>query len=115
MKVAISYSTITEESAKEGDYAEVGWEDEDGTEFDTVDEVVDFLKSVGVIEPSSTCAHPGIWYTDEGDVDMYTGETKMRNFHLKNMTAGEQIDVFIKMFPEYHKRCKRIQMFERSG
>ena len=41
LSIRTSYYIITEESAKEGDYAETGWIDKKGEEFDDIDEVVE--------------------------------------------------------------------------
>jgi len=100
IKVKTSFQTITEESSKEGDYEDYGWEDEQGETFDTIQEVADFLKDKGVVEASSCCFSPNLWYITEGEMDMHTGETKILNFHIENATPSQQKQIFMKLFPQ---------------
>lgn len=106
MKIAVSYSKITDESAKDGDFSEVGWEDEDGREVDNVEEAVEFLQSEGVMEPSCSCPRVGVWYDTEGQMDMYTGETTIRSYHLKGFTPEQELKIYKKLFPQYASECK---------
>lgn len=93
--IKTTYSQITPESASNGDFSETGWIDEKGESFDSVEEAVDWLKREGAIEPSSTCFHPGIWYsTGFVCVDYSDGTEEERAFHLKGFTPEEEREVY---------------------
>ena len=105
IKITTAYEIVTQESAEEGDAAERGWEDEDGKKVGSVSEAVRFLKDEGVIEPSSSCFHKGVWYNDESQQDMQTGAYKQRSFFIKNATQKQQELIYKKLFPRY-KKCR---------
>jgi hypothetical protein len=90
--VRISYEIITEESAREGDVAERGWEDEEGTEYTTHD-LIKLLEQEGC-EPSSTHFHMGIWYTSYGEADIFSGDTKNISYHLSGFSEDEEKEIF---------------------
>jgi len=101
IRVKQTYAIITEESAKEGDYADTGWIDEIGEKFDSATEAAKWLEDQGVIEPSSSCFHKGVWYSTEGEQDYRTGETEIRSYHLKGATVGQERKIYKKLFPKY--------------
>lgn len=106
IRIKSSFGTITEESAKEGDFAETGWEDEEGEIFESVEEAAEFLENRGVIEASSSCFHPGVWYDTEGTMDPRTGETTISSFHIENATPRQEEKIFKKLFgPKPSKEC----------
>jgi len=76
--IRTTYEIITEESAAEGDVSERGYRDEEGTEY-TVDEAISLLRGC---ESSASGFHVGLWYTQYGDMDMYTGEYENISYHL---------------------------------
>lgn len=89
--IRTSFDIVTEESAAEGDAAEHGWLDEEGTEF-TVEEAIEKLE---FCEPSASQFHPGVWYTQkEGDTDYQTGEVTTESYHLVGFTEAEQREIF---------------------
>lgn len=108
-KIATTYQTVTPESAEQGDYADQGWEDEEGEsmtpdEYDAedgitaVDKAVRFLQDKGGNEPSSSQFHEGVWYsTVDPERDFHTGEEKYYSFHLKGFTPEEEAQIFEKI------------------
>lgn len=104
-RIAVSFATTTPESAEAGDYAETGWEDEEGHDCEPADEdetaadlAVKFLKGEGGTEASSSHFHKDVWYTQpDGSTDYRTGEEKILSFHLKGFTVEEQKEVFERM------------------
>jgi len=86
--IRTSYETVTPESAEEGDAADRGWEDEEGEQFESVEDAIEWLKRKGVQHASSSHFHPGIWYSSGEDQDFGTGETTTYSFHL---TADEKV------------------------
>lgn len=113
-RVAITYAIITPESAEDGDFAEHGWEDEEGVdlapdEFDIengitlVDKTVDFLRSEGAFETSSSHFSTGAWYSAQSD-DYRTGNNTERGFHLIGYTPQDEHDVWKKFHkPRQHE------------
>lgn len=98
--VKISYGIITEESSRGGDFAETGWVDEEGMEFDNATEVAEFLRDEGVIEPSSSKFCVGVWYDTEGQMDCRTGETEIKSYHIYGATPRQEFLIYGKLFPE---------------
>jgi len=77
--IRITYEIVTPESAEDGEAAEQGWEDEDGSEY-TFREAVKLLEGK---EPSSSWFHRGIWYTDhDSDIDYATGAETRQSYHV---------------------------------
>lgn len=103
-RIATTYQIVTPESAEQGDYAESGWEDEEGEsvepdEFDdegttVVDKAVKWLLDKGAIEASSSSFHSDVWYTSAEDINYSTGSFTTYNFHLRGFTPEEQEAVF---------------------
>jgi DNA-binding transcriptional regulator GbsR (MarR family) len=107
--IKTTFQTVTPESAEAGDYAEQGWEDEEGEsmmpdEYDieegvtAVEKAVQFMKNKGASEPSSSRFHTDVWYsTVYPDRNYKTGEEKYFSFHLKGFTPEEEEEIFNKM------------------
>lgn len=96
-RIRITFETVTPESAEEGDFAETGWVDEEGVvmEDNVVDDAVEFLRSAGCLEPSSSPFQPGAWYTQaDADVNYTTGEHYRESFHLVNFTAEQEQAIY---------------------
>ena len=106
--IRTSYETWDEESLEAGDTDDRGWEDEEGQsmipdEYDkeegitAIDNAVKFLRNKGVIEPSSSHFHPGIWYISQDDVDIRSGDRTQYSFHLDGFTPEEEKEIFNKI------------------
>ena len=78
--VRATYAVVTEESAELGDYAETGWDDEEGTEY-TFRELVDLLQGT---EPSSSEPSESNWYSVDDDPDWRDGSQTSHSFHAAN-------------------------------
>ena len=111
-RIATTYQTVTPESAEQSDFADHGWENEEGEsmlpdQYDTeegitaVDKAVKFLQDNGGTEPSSSQFNTGVWYgTPDPDHnnDYFTkGEEKYYSFHLKGFTPEEEAEIFNKI------------------
>ncbi len=82
-RIRISFDVVTPESAEHGDFAETGWEDEEGIEIapdelDIEEHETELaavcalaVKQIGRgLEPSSSDFGPRIWYTEtDSDID----------------------------------------------
>ncbi len=123
--VATACKTVTPESSAEGDFADQGWEDEDGDPIEVsaydfeealevgshapvtdaiVKQAVRWLRDHGASEPSSSSYHPGVWYSSEFEVSDYgTGEERSEDFFLRNFTPQEEKLVF----DEFHEGRRR--------
>lgn len=107
-RIRTSYSIVTPESAEQGDFAESGWEDEEGEtievdDFDdegttVVDKAVQWLRDKGVSEASASFWHPGVWYTSYEE-NYRDGSTTERNYHLVNFTDAESEGIFNQIKP----------------
>jgi hypothetical protein len=96
--IKTSYMRTTEESAMEGDWSDTGWIDEEGEEFENVEDAIDWLESEGAIHPSSSAFSEGIWYDSDPEmIDYETGEDERRSFHIKGASIGEQKEIFKKI------------------
>jgi hypothetical protein len=111
-KITTSYQTVTPESAEQGDFADQGWENEEGEsmipdQYDAedgvtaVDKAVKFLKDNGGNEPSSSQFNTGVSYStpdpDHNDDYFTKGIEKYYSFHLKGFTPEEEKAIFDKM------------------
>lgn len=112
-RITKTYDIVTPESAEQGDYAETGWEDEQGatiepdaydleeyeTEFAAV--VALAVKHIGHgVEPSDwpRCCPGHTWYTDsDGDTDYRTGAVTRYSYHLKNFTPEEETAIYAEL------------------
>jgi hypothetical protein len=98
--ICITFEIVTPESAEQGDVAERGWIDEEGDEFEddetetAADLAAKYLIEQGACEPSSSWAHDGVWYSDEGTPDYATGAVETRSYHLKGFTLTEQLHIY---------------------
>ena len=97
-RIRTSYEVITEESAAEGDVAESGWVDEEG-EVLGVTAAIEWLRSKGPLEPSSSQFHKGIWYSGPSEQDMHTGEWYQEAYHLAGYTEAQQQRIYSALFP----------------
>lgn len=123
-RVLTTYSVVTDESAEDGDYAEIGWlenghkspiRDEEGEHPENVhrdgfdcevdsDEAEDglsamkraaaYIQNEGGSEPSSSRFSPGTWYSTESQMDMYSGDYENKSFHLYGFTEEEEKEVW---------------------
>jgi len=84
----VNYATITERSAREGDYEDCGWEYEDIL-FDTVYELIDYLLGKGAVYPSASYYHYGLWYSDDGYQDPHSGSTEIMSYHPNGLEEGD--------------------------
>jgi len=114
IKIKTTFATVTPESAEEGELSDQGWLDEEGSEFEDIDEVVSFLKDEGAMEPSSSCPHIGVWYATEFQTeDIATGEQIQKSFHIDGASPEEEYEIYQRLFPDEIKSCKfRRQMTE---
>jgi hypothetical protein len=101
IRVKSSYEIVTEESSREGDAEERGWLNEEGELFDSADEVIRHLRNKGVMEPSSSCFHKGVWYNTEAQQDMHTGAYESKSYFIHDATIGQERKIYKKLFPEY--------------
>ena len=100
----VSWETITEESAENGDTEDGGFSDYESMEPDefdagdgltAVDKAIRYLTREHCVEASSSHFHEGIWYSDsDGDTDYRTGEETRHSYHLKNFSVDEQRAIF---------------------
>jgi hypothetical protein len=113
IKIQMTYDKVTPESAEHGDFSDQGfakpggwefstsneafWKREkeighqkalmeqvpDPEEFESLEDVIEFLESYYCFNPSSSFFHKGIWYT-EGDptIDHATCEETRLSFHI---------------------------------
>lgn len=114
--IATAYTTITPESAEEGDHADRGWVDQDGDDIEVdadeiaeahetddgtpvisaiVNKAIRWLKDQGAYETSSSSFHPGVWYSTPYEVSDYsTGEERQEDFFLRNFSDQEEKRIF---------------------
>lgn len=110
-RIKITYDTVTEESAAEGDFADNGWYDEEGViidpdDFDVeeagselaavVESAVKTISGNGGVEPScfpGWCART--WYTTvDADKDYEAGEDTYYNYHLEGFSEEEERAIY---------------------
>jgi DNA-directed RNA polymerase subunit RPC12/RpoP len=100
-KIKISYSTVTPESAENGDFADTGWEDEEGVPFpesdyesheEMIDDIVRWLHN-RVTYFSSSMFDPNGWYSSE-DEDYTSDESTEYAYHLYNFTEEEEKEIY---------------------
>jgi len=85
-----TYEIFTPESVEDGEAAERGFIDEDGSHF-TFRELVELLTGS---EASSSHYHAGVWYTKHGEADCRTGATENRSYHLVGASERVQRRLF---------------------
>lgn len=94
--VVVYFQTITEESARYGDYEKIGeW---DQLKCSSVSDVIRAIRDYGNLEPSSSDFHKGIWYTTispDNDRDYYVkGIEKYYTLHLKGFSEAAEEKVY---------------------
>lgn len=108
--IKTTYQIVTPESAEDGDFADQGWDDEEGEsmlpdEYDiedgitAVDKAVDFLKNEKyTTEPSSNEFYVGLSYsTPDPDRNYSTDEETYYTCHLYGFTIEEEYEIWKKM------------------
>ena len=109
-RIKTTYSVVTPESAEIGDYADSGWENEEGVcadpdELDVEEHgsvlaaVVDCaVKAIGNgVEASDypTCCPGHTWYTEiDGETDYSDGSNKTLSFHLDGFSEDEELAIY---------------------
>lgn len=109
-RIRISYDVVTPESAENGDFAENGWENEEGDcvdpdEFDVEEHgselaavVALAVKTIGRGCEASDyprCQPGHTWYTEiDGEVDYEDGSEKRLSYHLDNFTEDEELAIY---------------------
>jgi len=99
-RIVVTYEIITEESSREGEAAETGFEDEDGylisgDDGQYVHDAVGYLKEHDANEPSSSSFYTGIWYsTPDGEHDDRTGGDIYHSYHLKGFSPEEEAAIY---------------------
>lgn len=111
-RIRQTFSTVTPESAEQGDFAETGWIDEEGAEiapdeFDIEEHdgresdavvalAVKHITQYGCVEPSNSPSYcRGTWYTTaDSEKDYTTGEETQYSFHLDGFTEGEEQAIY---------------------
>lgn len=93
--LAVTFQTVTPESAEQGDFADHGYHDFldcTSTEDETaVDQAIYEIKKAGASEPSSSQFHQGIYYTTpDSEKDYSTGEETTYSYHPHNFTPEEE-------------------------
>jgi hypothetical protein len=109
-RIRITFQTVSEESAENGDFEETGWINEEGETVEPDDYDVDEhgSESAAVValavkiigrgcEASDypTC-HPGhTWYTDcDGDTDYSDGSVTTQSYHLDGFSEEEELAIY---------------------
>jgi hypothetical protein len=84
--ITVTYDIVTPESAEQGDFAESGWIDDEGTEMISPAEAIKFLRREGADQPSSSYFHSGVWYSASKGENYRTGAETTHSYHLKGFT-----------------------------
>lgn len=94
-RISISYEVWDEDSIEAGETDDKGWKDEEGEEFDSVEDAIKFLKKKSANNPSNGAYHSGTYYKDDGTENVKTGETKYLTYHLNgNWTEDEKKAIY---------------------
>jgi len=112
-RIRISYDVVTEESARDGDFAENGWENEEGVCIAPDEWEVDGAGSelavvvklaAGIIghcvEASDypRCHSGHTWYTEiDAEPDYEDGSEKRRSFHLDGFSEEEELAIYAEL------------------
>jgi hypothetical protein len=92
IKYSVTYATITDESASNGDFAETGFEIED--KEISVDDIVHLIVT-GFTDPSSWPLRAGglsgVWLSNEFEQDIYSGEQTQQSLHIDASEAELEI------------------------
>ena len=89
-RITVSYEIWDEDSIEAGETDDKGWEDEEGEEFDSVEDAIKFLKKNFANNPSNGSYHSGTYYKDDGEENYKTGETKYLTYHLSGNWSEEE-------------------------
>jgi hypothetical protein len=111
-RIKTTYDITTEESAKTGDYAESGWEDEVGVsmrpdKYDiedgitTVDKAVEFLKDHWTTESNINGTS---YYNPDSEVNYQTGEYTNYGYHLHGFTKAQIKQISDRMDKWKHRK-----------
>lgn len=104
--IKTTYQVVSPESAEQGDYADQGWENEEGVsmvpdkwdddDVTAVDKAVDFLNRKGATEPFSHDSFSiGISYsTIDPDRNYETGEDTYYSCYLYGFTPIEELQIW---------------------
>lgn len=111
-RIRTSYEVITEESAAEGDAAERGWVDEEG-EVLGVNAAIEWLRSKGPLEPSSSQFHKGIWYSGPSEDDEYGGMYQ-EAYHLAGFTEAQQQRIYEGVMPRLRRNPRGPSRMRRN-
>lgn len=106
--IRTTYQIITPESAENGDYAEEGFEDEEGEnmipddweyeEKTVVEKAVDFITDSGYVSPSNHPFMIDTWYSTITPEENYeSNEEKYYSYHLYGFTKEEQKEIYIRI------------------
>lgn len=94
-RISISYEVWDEDSIEAGETDDKGWKDEEGEEFDSVEDAIKFLKKKFANNPSNGSYHSRTYYKDDGTKNVKTGETKYLTYHLNgNWTEDEKKAIY---------------------
>ena len=96
IKIKETFQIVTEESARLGDFAESGWNDEKGIDFDSIQEAVDYVKNEGGFYASCSCFAPHMWYDSAPIQDIFDGSYETRSFHP--VGSVQACESFYKLF-----------------
>ena len=118
-RIKISYDVVTPESAKIGDFADSGWEDEEGVCIDPdeldVEEAGSELAAVvksavkiignGVEASDYPNCYPGCtWYTEiDAEMDYSDGSEKRLSYHLEGFSEEEELAIYAELTGKYGK------------
>lgn len=112
-RIRISYDVVTEESAAIGDFADCGWENEEGEIVDPDDSDVEEAGSelAAVVDCAVRIIGNGVeasdyphccaghtWYTEtDGDTDWEDGSVKRLSYHLDGFSEEEEEAVYAEL------------------
>jgi hypothetical protein len=112
-RIKISYDVVTPESAETGDFAEIGWEDEEGVcvdpdELDLEEHGSELYAVVALavsvisdgVEASDypTCCPGHTWYTEiDGETDYSDGSVKRFSYHLDGFSEAEELEIYARL------------------
>jgi len=109
-RIKISYDVVTPESAEIGDFAENGWENEEGEcadpdELDVEEHGSELAAVIALaveiigngVEASDypTCCPGHTWYTEiDGETDYSDGSEKRLSYHLEGFSEEEELGIY---------------------
>lgn len=95
MKLDITYQIVTKQSAKQGDFEDQGFYEQD-IEFDSIEELAEYIKdNCNGLEPSSSVFHKGIYYSStDAEVDYNDGSETYYSYHVNNLTELQEKELY---------------------